>query len=268
MRQIFVDVAVALLILLISGAIFTRLAGVEEGEAEPAWVSIIPLLLAMGWLFWRTMRRRRAQASGSNDSPEARTAADEQAATAEPGERWLDPDDAALDGDALDADVIDERIWHPRVESAIRNLGRHAFEQFTLRILAALELTDVRVVRIAFDGAVEALAVAHNPEQTTVYAICRRAFGSLGGNQVRDLRQLMEGQATEGLFISNGEFANAAVSEAEGGDPPIELIDRTELLDLMHEHQLGLVVNEAGLVTAVDEEWFRDLDREGHELGG
>ena len=61
MGGILVDVVVALLILMISGAIFNQIAGVEEGETAPAWVGILPLVLAMIWLLWRTSQRRRAR---------------------------------------------------------------------------------------------------------------------------------------------------------------------------------------------------------------
>ena len=50
LRAVLLDVLVALIILIAGGAIFARIAGVEEGEAAPAWVSIAPLVLAMAYL--------------------------------------------------------------------------------------------------------------------------------------------------------------------------------------------------------------------------
>lgn len=270
MRNVLVDIAVALLILIAGGSILNAIVGVDEGETAPGWVGILPLVLAMIWLFWRTSRRRRQ----AQERTEAREAEDAVAVESFPDDGYRDdvdddrrfnlsidvgdPDDSAGDVQPSSG-ALDDSAWRGRLESAVRNLGRDAFEQFTLRIVAALELTDVSVERIAFDGAVECLARERDGD-ASVYVICRRSFGSLGANQVRDLRQLMEGKADEGLFISNADFSSAAVREAEGGDAPIELVDGSELLDLMLEQRIGLTFDASGSVTGVDHDWFRGLD--------
>ena len=248
MRAVLLDVLVALIILIAGGAVFARIAGVEEGEAAPTWVSIAPLVLAMIYLGWRTLRRGRQRR-------------EQEAERAEQGEV---PQERAGWGevDRVEDPPMDDYQWRSRLESSIRSLGRSAFEQFTIRILEALAIADVKVVRIAFDGAVECQGVRDDAERASIYAICRRSFGSLGANQVRDLRALMEGQAAEGLFISNGEFSSSAIDEADGGDQPIELVDGEDLLDLMYTNRLGLLFDEIGRVTAIDEAWFRSLERD------
>jgi len=245
MRSVLLDVLVAMIILYGSGAILARIAGLEEGESGPAWVSIGPFVLAMIYLGWRTLRRgrqRRAEEAERADSPANDGPQDREPALVEPP-------------------PMDDYQWRSRLESAIRNLGRDGFEQFTIRILEALAIVDVRVVRVAFDGAVECIGVHDDEERASVYAICRRSFGSLGANQVRDLRALMDGQTTEGLFITNGEFSSLAVDEADQGDEPIDLVDGDELLELMYTHRLGLSFDEIGRVTDIDDQWFRDLER-------
>ena len=64
LRAVLLDVLVALIILIAGGAIFARIAGVAEGEAAPGWVSIAPLVLAMIYLGWRTLRRGRQRRGG------------------------------------------------------------------------------------------------------------------------------------------------------------------------------------------------------------
>ena len=248
MRAVLLDVLVALIILIAGGAIFARIAGVEEGEAAPTWVSIAPLVLAMLYLGWRTLRRGRQRREAEAEQAEQGEAPRERAGWGE------------VEG--VEEPPMDDYQWRSRLESSIRNLGRDAFEQFTVRILEALAIADVKVARIAFDGAVECTGVRDDAERASVYAVCRRSFGSLGANQIRDLRALMEGQAAEGLFISNGEFSSSAIDEADGGEQPIELVDGEDLLDLMHTNRLGLVFDEIGRVTAIDEAWFRSLERD------
>lgn len=246
MRPVLLDVLVSLIILIAGGAIFTRLAGVEEGESAPAWVQFGPLVLAMLYLGWRTLRRNR----------QARDAASEV------GEAPDAPFENRRELERIESTPMDEYQWRSRVESLIRNLGRGGFEQFTIVILRSIGMIDVSVVRNAFDGAVECVGVHDDEERANVYAICRRSFGALGANQIRDLRASMEGKASEGLLISNGEFSSSAIDEAESGDESIDLVDGDELLDLMHTNRLGLVFDEIGRVTAIDEEWFRDLERD------
>lgn len=248
LRAVLLDVLVALIILIAGGAILARIAGVEEGEPAPGWVSIAPLVLAMLYLGWRTLRRGRQRR-------------EQEAEQAEQGE---EPRERAGWGevDGVEDPPMDDYQWRSRLESSIRNLGRDAFEQFTLRILGALGVVDVKVVRIAFDGAVECTGVRDDEERATIYAVCRRSFGSLGANQVRDLRALMEGQASEGLFITNGEFSSSAIDDADEGAEPMDLVDGDDLLDLMHTNRLGLVFDEIGRVTAIDEAWFRGLERD------
>ncbi len=248
LRAVLLDVLVALIILIAGGAIFARIAGVEEGEAAPGWVSIAPLVLAMLYLGWRTLRRGRqrreaeAQLSEEGEEPRERRGWGEVEGVEDP--------------------PMDDYQWRSRLESSIRNLGRDAFEQFTLRILDALGIVDVKVARVAFDGAVECTGVRDDEERATIYSVCRRSFGSLGANQVRDLRALMEGKTSEGLFITNGEFSSSAVDDADEGEPPIDLVDGDDLLDLMHTNRLGLIFDEIGRVTAIDDEWFRGLERD------
>ena len=242
MRGVLLDVLVALIILMAGGAIFARLAGVEEGESAPAWVQFAPLVLAMLFLGWRTVRRNRL-----------RREAEAQAAE--------DPLTDRRELERVEDLPMDDYQWRSRLESSIRNLGRDAFEQFTRRMLHAMEIVDLEVVRVAFDGAIECVGVQDDEERASVYVICRRSFGSLGANQVREMKTLMDGKATEGLFITNGEFSSSAIDEADEGDEPIELVDGDDLLDLMHTHRLGLIFDELGRVTAIDDEWFQDLER-------
>ena len=205
----------------------------------------------MVYLGWRTLRRGRERRE-----QEAQRA--EQSEELREREPWGELD-------SLDAPPMDDYQWRSRLESSIRNLSGDAFEQFTRRILDALGIVDVHVVRITFDGAVECTGVHDDEERASVYAVCRRSFGALGANQVRDLRALMsreEHPASEGLLISNGEFSSSAVDEADEGGTPVDLVDGDELLDLMHTNRLGLLFDELGRVIAIDEAWFRGLERD------
>ncbi|MXX79926.1 MAG: restriction endonuclease [Chloroflexi bacterium] len=245
MRSVLVDVLVALLILMIGGAILSRLAGVEEGETAPAWVQFGPLVLAMLFLGWRTMRRGRQRREA-----EQRAAEEEEAM----GGR------VEFEGEVTDAPLMSEFEWRSRVDSMIRNLGTDAFQRFTLEFLTAIGLSDIEVRRTAFDGAVECVATSSDSGDVGVYVIFRRSYGSLGANQIGDLHERMDEEDYEGLYITNGDFSASARTEAESSEDGMRLIDGDELIDLMQRQGLGLILDELGRVTAVDEAWFRALE--------
>jgi len=245
MRSVLVDVLVALLILMIGGAIFARIAGVEEGETAPAWVQFAPLVLAMIYLGWRTMRRGRQRREA-----EQRAAEDEEAMDGR----------VEFEGEVTEAPVMSEFEWRSRVDSMIRNLGSDAFQRFTLEFLSAIGLSDIEVKRTAFDGAVECAATSGDTDGVGVYVIFRRSFGSLGANQIRDLHERMDEEDYEGLYITNGDFSASARTEAESSEGGTRLIDGDELIDLMQRQGLGLILDELGRVSAVDEAWFRALE--------
>ncbi len=233
---------------MIGGAIFARIAGVEEGETAPAWVQFAPLVLAMLYLGWRTMRRGRQRREA-----EQRAAEDEH----------LVEGRVEIEADPSDAPLMSEFEWRSRVDSAIRNLGADAFQRFTLEFLSAMGLSDVQVQRTSFDGAVECVATSHDsegPDGVGVYVIFRRSFGSLGANQIRDLHERMDEEDYEGLYVTNGDFSASARNEAESSEGGARLIDGDELIDLMQRQGLGLILDELGRVAAVDEAWFRSLE--------
>lgn len=244
MRTVLVDVLVALLILMIGGAIFARIAGVEEGESSPAWVQFAPLVLAMIFLGWRTMRRGRQRREA---------------------EQRADQDQEAMEGrveieaDVADAPLMSEFEWRSRIDSAVRNLGSDAFQRFTLEFLSAFGLSHIEVKRTAFDGAVECVATSADADESGVYVIFRRSFGALGANQIRELRERMDEHEYDGLYVTNGDYSASARTEAEASEGAARLIDGDELIDLMQRQGLGLMLDELGRVTAVDEAWFRAL---------
>lgn len=242
-RSVLVDVLVALLILMIGGAIFARIAGVEEGEAAPAWVQFAPLALAMVYLGWRTLRRSRQR------QEEERRAADQAP------EMQIEPEHA-------DLQPMSDFEWRSRIDSAVRNLGSDAFQRFVLEFLSAIGLSDIQVERTSFDGAVECVATSDDAGGVGVYVIFRRSFGTLGANQIRELRERMDEEEYEGLYVTNGDFNASARDEATRSEDTTRLIDGDELIDLMRTHGLGVELDYMDRVIAVDEAWFRGLESE------
>lgn len=262
MRSMLLDIAIALLIMILGQSLLVQAAGLADGEEVPLWITLAPMALAVGFLWLRTAQRNRKrreeeaqQQQDLQDFPPPAPGPDDPYAS----------DDYAPTAPMASGHRMTDYEWRSALESRIRSLDQASFEQFTRHILSALDIERIQQERIAFDGAVEVtgrFAADSDEGSGTVYAVSRRSFGSLGANQIRDLRQLMEGNADGGLFLTNGEFSASAMKEAaEGpsGVPDIRLIDGNELLDLMHVEELGLIIDEFDEVRGIDEEWFQAL---------
>ena len=79
-------------------------------------------------------------------------------------------------------------------------------------------------------GAVEAL-----------YFQCKRYRAQVPASAIRDFRGAMAGRGEKGLLVTTGTFTRGARTEASrDGAPPVELIDSSDLCDLLKEYELGV----------------------------
>ena len=70
---------------------------------------------------------------------------------------------------------------------------------------------------------------------------CKRYAGTVGSGAVRDFRGSMVGRADKGLFLTTGRFSRSAEQEAvRDGAPAIDLIDGSDLCDLLKKLKLGV----------------------------
>lgn len=70
---------------------------------------------------------------------------------------------------------------------------------------------------------------------------CKRYAGSVGAGAVRDFRGAMSGRADKGIILTTGSFTSEARKEAvRDGAPPIELVDREKLVNMLEDLELGL----------------------------
>jgi restriction system protein len=91
-----------------------------------------------------------------------------------------------------------------------------------------------------------------------VYFQAKKYDRTVTPRAVRDFRGTMAGRGEKGLLITTASFTPAAYSEAtRDGVTPIDLIDGTELCDLLKRHGLGVTVSERTVedVTVNDAFW-------------
>jgi restriction system protein len=159
----------------------------------------------------------------------------------------------------LDLDPADES-WRDALLSVIQEASPESFERLAQRLLREAGFTRVEVTGRSGDGGIDGVGVLRlSLVGFQVLYQAKRVKGALGAPVVRDFRGAMTGRADKGIIITTGSFTPEAKREAtRDGAPPIELIDGTQLCDILRKYNLG--VHPVTLIR-IDREWFANLPR-------
>ena len=154
--------------------------------------------------------------------------------------RGLDPKPDG--GDGGDGGDLEENGWKRSLLDTIRRIAPDAFERLCQRILRESGFIKVVVTGRSGDGGIDGAGVLRiNLLSFHVRFQCKRYAGMVGAPEIRDFRGAMVGRADKGLFMTTGGFTKDAQREAvRDGAPAIDLIDGTDICDLLKEHGLGV----------------------------
>ena len=151
----------------------------------------------------------------------------------------------AIDSD--DPDPGDERDdegerWRGLLLGRLLEMPPEAFERLTQRLLLEAGFRDVEVVGKSGDGGLDGVGVYRlSLVSFPIYFQSKRYKGSVSASTVRDFRGAMAGRGEKGLLVTTGTFTRGAREEANrDGAPPVELIDGSELCDLLKKFDLGV----------------------------
>jgi len=135
-----------------------------------------------------------------------------------------------------------------------------AFERLCQRLLRESGFLSVQITGRSGDGGIDGIGVLRiNLLSFPVLFQCKRYAGNVSASTVRDFRGAMMGRTDKGLLITTGSFTADARREAtRDGAPPIDLIDGTQLCDLLKDLKLGVSTR---LVEEVDIDpgWFGSI---------
>ena len=166
-----------------------------------------------------------------------------------------DGDDAA----AEETPVDEEESYTSQLLSTLLSLPPEGFERLCQRLLRESGFQNVNVTGRSGDGGIDGNGLLQlNPFVSfRVLFQCKRYSGSVSVSQIRDFRGAMQGRADKGIILTTGGFTQDAKGEAvRDGVPPIELVDRDKLLDMLQELELGV----KPIVTyQVDDEFFDEF---------
>ena len=144
--------------------------------------------------------------------------------------------------------IVEEAVTAPgnyreQVIQLMLSLPAKGFERIAQRILRESGFTQVVVTGQSGDGGIDGHGTLQiNPLISfKVLFQCKRYKETVAPTHVRDFRGAMAGRADKGIILTTGTFSAEARREASrDGVPPIELIDREKLIDLLERLELGL----------------------------
>jgi restriction system protein len=144
-----------------------------------------------------------------------------------------------------------------RLKSRLHELDPATFESLIGELLQRAGFEEIEVTRRERDGGVDVRAVlaVGGLSQVATAVQVKRWRRSVPIEVVRELRGALSVHE-QGLIVTTSKFTREATAEATAtGRAPIGLVDGDTLIDLLAEHQLGLVKRDVALFD-IDEELF------------
>ena len=126
--------------------------------------------------------------------------------------------------------------------AALTKMPPDGFERLARLLLHEAGFVETRVTGRPGDGGIDGVGTYRlSLVSFPVFFQCKRYKGSVGEQEVRNFRGAMQGRGDRGLLITTGTFTRQAKTEANrDGAPPIDLINGSQLCDLLREHHVGV----------------------------
>jgi restriction system protein len=165
-----------------------------------------------------------------------------------------DDDETLVEGSLTEGDGPPSADWKARTLDRLLALNPDGFERLAQRLLREAGFKNVEVLGRSGDGGLDGVGV-YRPSLVSfpIFFQCKRYRDSVGPSQVRDFRGAMAGRGEKGLLITTGTFTAEAKREAtRDGAPPVELIDGSDLCDLLKDYGVGVTVRTVEVVELQD----------------
>lgn len=139
----------------------------------------------------------------------------------------------------------------------LKDIDPYYFEKVILVLLNRMGFGEMVETRKSGDGGVDGII---NQDQLGLDKIFMQAKryndNKVREKEIRNFIGAMSGDTSKGVFVTTSEFDAAAVRKASQAHHKIILIDGSKLVDLMHQHNVGVQVKEIYEVKELDEDFF------------
>lgn len=149
-----------------------------------------------------------------------------------------------LQGEISDEESPEAQGWKQRLSEVLVNMDPSAFERLFAAILNEYGFEDVVVSGKAGDEGIDGYGYVRIQGLLTecVTFQCKRyaPHRPIGPNLIREFRGAMQSRSRKGLFVTTSRFTEAARHEARRNDVPIDLIDGSDLAEILCERGMGV----------------------------
>ena len=158
----------------------------------------------------------------------------------------------------------DEDEWMDFLINQLMSMSPTGFEKLCRRLLMEVGFEDVIVTKQSNDGGID----GHGKLRTKDLFTQQVAFQSkrykpgnvLGSSTIREFRGSIDGMTKMGVIITTSSFSREAIKEAaRPGATTINLLNGTELCNLLKKYEIGVNTEKVESVTIVPE-FFKSLD--------
>jgi restriction system protein len=160
-------------------------------------------------------------------------------------------------------DLIDEGFL--RIEESVKSellnklkgLDPYFFEKVVLRLLKKMGYGDFFETAKSGDGGIDGIINEDKLGLDKIYIQAKRfAEGKVREKDIRNFIGAMSGDTNKGVFVTTSEFDKNAVEKAKNAHHKIILIDGVNLVNLMHEFNVGIQVKSIYEIKQIDEDFF------------
>jgi restriction system protein len=157
--------------------------------------------------------------------------------------------------------VVTEDLWIDEMLEILKKLSPTGFERLCQRILREAGFENVELTKRSNDKGIDGTGTwKQGILSWNVIFQCKRYAEKVGSPEIRNFKGTMSGRNEKGLFITTGTFTAEAISESRReGTRQIDLINGSELCELMKNLRLGASVAQKEMVT-VQGEFFKHYE--------
>lgn len=153
--------------------------------------------------------------------------------------------------------------WREVLLETLLEMAPDAFERLCQRVLRESGFTEVEVTGRSGDGGIDGHGLIRIASLISFNVIfqAKRYRSNIGSSVVRDFRGAMVGRADKGVIITTAGFTRDARNEAtRDGAPPIDLLNGTDLIELLKQYDLGVKTTVRQVEDIeIDKSWFQSL---------
>jgi len=139
----------------------------------------------------------------------------------------------------------------------IKTLDPYYFQKVILILLKKMGYGDFIETAKSGDGGIDGIMNKDKLGLEKIYIQAKRYDeNKVREKDIRNFIGAMSGDTSKGVFVTSSVFDDGAVKKAHEAHHSIILIDGQKLVDLMHEHCVGIQVRNVYEVKEIDEDFF------------